>query len=107
MTSGNSGLPGVATRPEEYERGAILSGPEAEARAPDTKDSRLLAGRSFQIVLCHQPRRSVAGDILAPPRRESRHEDDFLAVLHEHVGYEHLIAAALRRPAGHAHVITR
>ena len=48
MTSGDSGRLGVANRPEDYERGAILSGPEAEARK-STRGRRMVRDRVFAL----------------------------------------------------------
>ena len=48
MTTGNSGRLGVATRPDEYERGAILSGPEAEARK-STQGRRMVRDRILAL----------------------------------------------------------
>ena len=48
MTSGNSGRLGVTTRPDEYERGAILSGPEAEARK-STQGRRMVRDRILAL----------------------------------------------------------
>ncbi len=48
MTSGEGGRLGVATRPEDYERGAILSGPEAEARK-STQGRRMVRDRVLAL----------------------------------------------------------